>query len=117
LDYVKDKQKGAEEVKAATEIMQLVRLFLSKKTDEMDVFKQLYGEDFLTDPSILKDLSESKDSASVTSDKLSKIHDDLKTSEEDIKLNPFYGKNNYYFDNLLYNNAENKTKNPLFLYM
>lgn len=29
----------------------------------------------------------------MASDKLSKIHDDLKTSEEDIKLNPFYDLN------------------------
>ncbi|EAR99678.2 transmembrane protein, putative (macronuclear) [Tetrahymena thermophila SB210] len=91
LDYIKQKQKTVEEIKAATEINQLVRQFLSKKTEELDVFRQLHGEEFLTDPSILKDMSESQgESASVASDKLSKVQEELKQSEEDQKLNKFY---------------------------
>lgn len=66
-------------MKGAGDVMQLVRMFLSKKTDEMEVLKKLYGDEFLTDPSVIRDLSESnRDTASVASDKLSKANDELK---------------------------------------
>lgn len=92
LDYIKDKQRGVEEVKAASDVMQLVRVFLSKKTDEFEVLQKLYGDDFLSDPSVIKDMSESKDCASVASDRLSKANDNLKQSEEDSKLSRFYSR-------------------------
>lgn len=41
------------------EFYQDLRLLASKKTDEFEILRQIHGDDFLTDTTILKELSDS----------------------------------------------------------
>jgi hypothetical protein len=56
-------------------LMSDIRLLLSKKTDEMAILKEVYGNEFVYDEKTVRELSESgrsgEDTGSVLSEKLS----------------------------------------------
>eukprot|EP00825_Cyclidium_porcatum_P040777 TRINITY_DN522_c0_g5_i2.p1 TRINITY_DN522_c0_g5~~TRINITY_DN522_c0_g5_i2.p1 ORF type:complete len:297 (-),score=78.31 TRINITY_DN522_c0_g5_i2:159-1049(-) len=90
-DVLKEDEKNKKTCKDSLNQLGNLRLLISKKTDEFDMLKQIHGDDFLSDSTIMQELSESVTNAgkSQHSETLSIAQDQLQKKTEESKISKF----------------------------
>lgn len=91
VDVLREEEKNKKNCKDSVNQLGDLRLLISKKTDEFDVLKQVHGDDFLSDSTVMQEMSENMTSVGRTqrSDNISQLQDQLSKKNEESKITKF----------------------------